>query len=118
MEIFLREPVENMNEFLPQIMHLFPGKEFQVPFFFKKRLLIYDNANKAAALLILKDNGTRIVVKGQPNMKNSTNMGLMIFGILCSFGMIIALIVIYGMGGEERRRVATEAYELIKNEVE
>lgn len=119
MEIFLKEPITNMNEMIPKIAHLFPGKDFQVPFLNQKRLLISESSSKAAAVLILKDRGTRIVVKGEPNMKNPSLMATWIFGVICSpLGLIIAMIIIYGTGGEERGRIANEAYELVKKELE
>lgn len=119
MDIRLKEPVKNMNDVLPIIHHLFPGKQLMVPPLNKKRLMIYESGSKASVVLILKDKGSRIVVKGEPNMKNPGLMVILIFGVLCSpLGILIAMGIIYGTGGAERQRLANEAYELVKPELE
>lgn len=118
MDIFLKQPVKNMNELLPSIQHLFPEHQFQVPPLNKKRLLITKGGSKAAAVLLLKDNGSRVVVKAEPNMKNAGNIITMIIGfIFMPLGLLIAMGIIYGMGGAERKRVAAETYELVSKEV-
>lgn len=117
MDIFLKDPINNMNDLLPFIEHLFPGKQMVVPMLNKKRMLIYDSNSKAAVALTLKDKGKRIRVKGEPNMKHPTFIALFVFGIFCTIGLLVAMIIIHGTGSEERNRVAAETYELIKNEV-
>ena len=117
MDIFLKEPVKNMNEFLPFIQHLFPGKEFWIPPLNKKRLLIYESGSKAAVMLTLKDKGSRVKIKAEPNTRNPMYLGLIIFGILCTIGLIVALIIIYGTGSKEREQLAAETYRLINEEV-
>lgn len=46
-------------------------------------------------------------------------MMVLVFGVLCSpIGILIALGILYGTGGEERNKRKLEAYELLKAEFE
>jgi len=117
MEIQLKEPIKNMHEIVPLVAHLFPGYQIVVPPLNKKRLMIWKTEEKAAIVLILKNQGSGFVVKSEPNMKNMGLMITLVFGVLCSpLGIIIAMIIIYGMNGDGRRAKAAEAYEILKNE--
>lgn len=119
MYIKLPQPIGGMEQLIPQIIHLFPGYDLNVPFLNRKRLMITKSDDKAAVVLIMREKGHSIEVKAEPNTKNPGLMMVLVFGVLCSpIGILIALGILYGTGGEERNKRKLEAYELLKTEFE